>query len=410
MLTRSAGADPAQSIAGPPAELLPPLDPILVLTHYPLPSPNGYNVLERLAKQINSTREPRGALDKAGHRVMPTPEEYRAALPLQLEDNRAVLDELRPALQMEWVYPHPPAPDILFRQAREVRYAARLVVAEAEMLVEKGQPQEARAELLDVLKLSVVLPRGGAEIHWLVGASLQNMALRSLRRMVAHHKFSEPLLRDLRTRLSQLERDQVPLRETIAFEYEAQGPQTLTLSAPKFWELMGGAPGGPLVEVLELPGADQAAREFAARLLPQLMTWDAKIARLAAQPYYAIRDRIPERPKDLPEYGQAVVLCPVEANVLKKQAQALCQWRAARIMIALELYRTACGAYPDRLRLVAPPPTEDAVDPFSGRPFTYLKKGQTYVLYSTGPDGKNHGGRGGVTATPGMDYLIWPDP
>jgi hypothetical protein len=74
-----------------------------------VPSPNGYEVLERLSRRVDYSHTAGNGLTAIRH-VSDTRQEELAATPAQLADNRQVLQDLRQALDMEWLYPHPPSP------------------------------------------------------------------------------------------------------------------------------------------------------------------------------------------------------------------------------------------------------------------------------------------------------------
>jgi hypothetical protein len=64
-----------------------------------------------------------------------------------------------------------------------------------------------------------------------------------------------------------------------------------------------------------------------------------------------------------------------------------------RTELSLQEYRLRHGVYPDALRRLVP--TELAAvpaDPFTDQPLRYFRRGNTYVLYSVGPDLKDSGG------------------
>ena len=396
----------AAAPAASPSEL-PPLDPILALPKYLVPNPNGYAALKELVKQVNETHRVWG--DSKGGVYHPAPREAElAAVPAQLADNRTPLSALKRALDMEWLNPDAPAPDMLFPELSKVSYLARLWVQEANLFDQKGQEQAAIGNLLDALKLGVKVPRGGPEFPWLMGRMIESPALKELRRLIANHRLPVEVLTPLPDQLRDLVRQKVPLREIVAMDYECQGPQSLKLSAEEFWKLLGGSPD--FVPMLKLPGADAVSRDFIPRFLPKLMSWDAQIAELSAEPYGSARDKVAALTKGTKESYDADVMRPFPSWSLLRQGESQCYWRGTRIMAGLELDRAARGKYAEQLGQVKGMAPEDLVDPFSGKPLVYRPQGDGYVLYSTGPDGKDHGGhRQRQPVVEGSDLMLWPD-
>ncbi|MFN7559615.1 MAG: hypothetical protein ACK5RX_09685 [bacterium] len=87
-------------------------------------------------------------------------------------------------------------------------------------------------------------------------------------------------------------------------------------------------------------------------------------------------------------------------NIQDSEDQALATSRATFVILALESFRARTGAYPATLAELAPTnPTLDTTDPYTGKPFGYLRPvwisdGRGYLLWSAGNDGIDNGGIG----------------
>ena len=67
-----------------------------------------------------------------------------------------------------------------------------------------------------------------------------------------------------------------------------------------------------------------------------------------------------------------------------------------RVALALAVYRARHGEYPQKLEALVPELLgELPQDLFVGKPLSYRRTEQGYLLYSVGPSGKDHGGRDG---------------
>jgi len=81
----------------------------------------------------------------------------------------------------------------------------------------------------------------------------------------------------------------------------------------------------------------------------------------------------------------------------------LAESRAARILLELRRHKNDTGAWPANLaeieNRVAP---EALLDPVTGKPFVYRRTGDVFTLYSTGPNGRDEGGKAGD------DHRFWP--
>lgn len=87
--------------------------------------------------------------------------------------------------------------------------------------------------------------------------------------------------------------------------------------------------------------------------------------------------------------------------------EALANARAARVMLALDVYHQAKDSYPSTLdELKTTPGWEVPADPFSGKAFVYKTSESGYVLYSVGWDLGDNGGVAAKSRTEPGD-IIW---
>jgi hypothetical protein len=76
------------------------------------------------------------------------------------------------------------------------------------------------------------------------------------------------------------------------------------------------------------------------------------------------------------------------------------QLNAAELAVALRRFRLDRGAYPDDLSALAPEYLANVpIDPFTGRPPVYTRKGAGFELHAEGPKGR--------TPRPlGLDWVV----
>jgi len=81
--------------------------------------------------------------------------------------------------------------------------------------------------------------------------------------------------------------------------------------------------------------------------------------------------------------------------------------RATDAAIACERYRRRHGKLPQSLEELVPEflPKVPS-DPFDGEPLRYAVTGDGYLVYSVGPDGTHHGGRGDETGQPDLVFRV----
>ena len=116
-------------------------------------------------------------------------------------------------------------------------------------------------------------------------------------------------------------------------------------------------------------------------------------------------------PGSKPPATESVVLAGVywvfwHTNVLLEANRALLFWE-----LALRAYHEEHGQYPDssadfpeEVRRLLP------TDPYThSEPIKYLKEGDSYLLYSVGPDGVDDGGKPPVDSDYGLEWRIQPE-
>jgi len=99
---------------------------------------------------------------------------------------------------------------------------------------------------------------------------------------------------------------------------------------------------------------------------------------------------------------------PVIANGVAKAARAEADVRLARLALRLEEYRLAHGQYPEELTNLPDLPPHLNQEVLNEDPLRYWRKGEGYLLYSTGWNQKDDGGV--LDADPKQGDWVWPSP
>jgi hypothetical protein len=86
-------------------------------------------------------------------------------------------------------------------------------------------------------------------------------------------------------------------------------------------------------------------------------------------------------------------MMPAFARAADKRDEALARLALDRWGLALEAHRGKAGDYPATLSKVSPSIGGNLPgDPFTGKPLVYRPRGDGYLLYSVGVNGKDDGG------------------
>ncbi len=79
--------------------------------------------------------------------------------------------------------------------------------------------------------------------------------------------------------------------------------------------------------------------------------------------------------------------------------------RATPILIALRRHKEETGRWPETLENIEPKlPAQMLIDPQNNGPFVYKRNGDSFVLYSKGPNGLDERGS---SSRPADDWPIW---
>jgi hypothetical protein len=100
------------------------------------------------------------------------------------------------------------------------------------------------------------------------------------------------------------------------------------------------------------------------------------------------------RTKSTPLYFSILtrMLMPVFERAVWSRERLAANLGDAQIALALIIYKSAHGAYPDSLATLEAAGFKLPKDPFGGQPFKYRRDGVGFIVYSIGSDMKDDGG------------------
>ncbi len=267
------------------------------------------------------------------------------------------------------------------------RQLARVLVSESNVRAADHDFVGALDSRLDCIDLGVAVA-DGTFIDMMVGAALESLGAAKIEAVVA--PLDAPTCRAAAARLAAIETRRpafaVMLRTERAYSYEIalrmlQNKETLATDKGRD-------------ELLEDFGVDKGARgdaqvrEFLALTPATLRQSNERFygaaIEIAALPFQAAKVlRLPLNVDFVTAMERAIMERPDIRFIYESHAL---QDRLLQYALELRAHKLEAGAYPDGF------PT--ALDPFSpdGAPLIYKREGDTYRLYSVGPDGKDDGG------------------
>jgi len=345
-----------------------------------------------------------------------------------LARNRAALDLIKRAgarprcrLPVDWSGP-PYA--VFFPQFIQARESARLLAAEAIIAAENGDAEQAVESTRAGLRMSRHIASEPMLIPFLVAVAIEAVTLKNLSEVLQQVQLTPSQCGVLYDELERLDWPRYFHHATATEGCEALWFfETVERSPCEGWDLVANS--------MEMPGG-AAARPLIGLYLSPV----GKLVRLDEQVVYCdrleralnlMRKPFPEGPaackaavargEDLPRYWLMSRVIVDPSRVAVSCYRAIAYRNAMQVALALKAYSARRGAYPDALSTLreypggasaAPEMRRSPIqgwklplDPFSGKPFVYHRKGKGFVLYSFGEDLDDDGGR--PFARPGLD-------
>ena len=236
---------------------------------------------------------------------------------------------------------------------------------------------------LDIVQMGDDVSRGGPLIASLVGIAIQAIGRNEPWEATEH--LSLPQTRAAAARLEGIYARRVRFAQTLE-EEKRYGLAQIdeVVRQPNWRDPKGWGEDMTPAEKLQLLSItpDEMRRTYV-----QSMTQQIEQAQLP----YASRDKAPERKRDL----MSALLTPNWMRVGFSAARAETGNAVWLVTLALRAYKLERGAYPENLRALVPGFLRNVPsDPFGGgEALRYKRTGETYVLWSIGPDGVDNGGR-----------------
>ncbi|MCC6794208.1 MAG: sigma-70 family RNA polymerase sigma factor [Candidatus Hydrogenedentes bacterium] len=315
-------------------------------------------------------------------------------------------DALRKGLEVgNAQVPMASGPEELLGYLQYFRQLGQLMTLEAKMYAARGEYNAAFANYSDLLRFSSESTHGAVMIGQLVGFAIQSVSANAMR-----NSFSNASNDDLEKMASTIQ-NIMETRPTISETVGTEGQifsnwfygQFETPQA--FYEYMLDPQHGFANDSNKTELATISPDALYAMMEKTLALYDTA-SEQAQLPYYEYT-RIHD-PDMTNGNTVAEMLFPAISNLVGAGSNATAQLDALEIMIALEQYRRAEGAYPGSLDALSPSYlNETRVDPFTGNPYHYHIADDGFRLYSTGSDRVDNGGIAGTTwVTDGNDIVF----
>ncbi|MGC4043585.1 MAG: hypothetical protein QM758_07245 [Armatimonas sp.] len=363
--------------------------------------PNGYDTLQDALKFT--------VMEKDGVTVRPKrvsdsyPTRYVTfSLPDRLklvQANAASIAKTREALAQQYRFP-PHNTDT--HVGKPLRDQAYMLIIAGETYADSGNLPEASRCILDAIELGVTIPHGGGIMPFLWGTACENMGMAALNRLL--EKLDAKTARAAADRLARIEQKRTPFPEILYQENHGlhhemeklftQSPLTAwrnigtnyygvsTFTSALLGETGGGNPS--LADKARLVGLQTLVTyQGPGPTITKLDDWMHTLAEQSKLPWG------PQRPALKEPNGNVLAqfIGPVFTWTEFKDVQARTNLVLVKTKLRLRATFLETGCYPAKLENLPS-------DPFSPTrsPLKYRSDGQTFTLWSVGPDAADNGG------------------
>jgi len=296
-----------------------------------------------------------------------------------LKKNEGALNLARQATLIEkcrFPLEYEKGPKMLLPHLSKMARLARLLALKAGLQSREGQTDESLKTIQVGLRLGKSLLAEPICISQLVRISINIIVLNEME-MILDQKKTQP------TTYEDLIRELDGLEGRRAFTRSLEGERAIWLWAFK----------EPSMAV-EYPGE---YRLYGSYLLRPILKMDevhylrmmGRIIALSRLPYYQAIARVKDFKKelgDVPRYCYLTrILVPALNNAFVRQTQSEAQIRAAKLALALKIYKAKKGTYPLSLKALTPEILPQLPqDPFTGKDYIYRREGEGFIVYSLG--------------------------
>ena len=377
---------PMPRIVGKPAPLL---ASAVAIPDAKLPNPNGYDLLVKAAKSVN--REGAGSpltMEKL------SPEEDLKRQRASTQKNAAPLALVRQALKMPIVVPpkrglRAPSPPY-----SDLRWLSRIILQESAVRAADGNPNLAVDGALDVVEMGAVLQNNSNSIGMLVGLAIESLGRGDIMRRRGEMSPEEAAQAARRLQAIEAKRPSFAAIQQEVMRNNLSEMRDL-LRGPEWKKFRDGSDTKSYARMLKGFGDITALRR----------TSDLQIESnfMAASQAIIARDRLPYSPKlpIVPDPADAMSALFVGAETSRGVTRSRVSYernaaahRLLMVDLALQASTPSIDKYPQSLSELAPKYLKPVPrDPFApNSPLGYKRQGDTFLLYSVGPDGIDNGG------------------
>jgi type II secretory pathway pseudopilin PulG len=359
--------------------------PVVVIPNPVLPNPNAFDFYVRAGNAVIGDKQIGDAVS-----TKPTGVYSLAQKEALVQQNLGAIKTLHEGFAYPYVNPPARSASALFPYYAKFRGMARLLSLQGQVRAAQGDWNSAAESYMDAIRMGEDIPHGSVLIGDLVGIACQAIGRRPMWGTLEHLNASQT--RAACGRLESIMARHFPYSGTLREEKYFGQAAMLELFADE--KKRNAALAG--MDEGETSGhAKQALSSLMYlvysknRIMNNHTTYMDRSAALADQPYGL---HLP--PPPLPNDPINSILLPIFSQARLKDVETQTQNGLLLITLALHAFKLEHGHYPAALTEMTPAYVKQLPDdPFAAKgTFQYHNQGESYTLYSIGPDGKDDGG------------------
>ncbi len=361
----------------------------VVIPETRLPNPNGYDLLVKATESVDRK-------DAGSPLTIDTlsPEEDLKRQRASTLKNAAALALVRQALKLPIVVPSKRGPRAPSPPYSGFRWLSRIVLQEGAVFAADRHMDRAMNSALDVVEMGAALQNGSNEIGMLVGLAIESMGRSDIMRRRA--KLNSEQAAQSARRLESIDAKR-PAYAEIQREVTWNNLSEMRdiLRDPEWKKFHDGGEAKSMAGMLKGMGDINKLRQTSDLQIESnfMAASDAILAR-ARLPY---SPKLPVVPDPTDALSTLLVNPDTSLGITRSRVSYERNAAASRMLIvelAREAFWTASRQNPQSLQELVPKYLSAVPrDPFApGSELRYERQGESYVLYSVGPDGVDNGG------------------
>lgn len=364
--------------------------PPLHLPLHPMPVKNAFDVFVSASNDLIDTDLVGFALSKKHTSANPYDREYSLTEKKKLVlENEGAIKKMVSGFELPYMTPPTRSFNVTYPYYVKFRAMARLLALKSEILQKEKRWFDAANCDMDILQIGAMCPIGGGIIPGLVGIAVSAIGSRDLAKFIDHLNLTQTKV--ILSRYSKIRKQRQAFADNLQEEKWSvlASLYSVSLDGAALGKQLGN-PNDPNRKALRIALSLRILLYGKRNIIHNISAEYDECINYMRQDYN--RNSREPRIRSDPISDE---LIPSIKDVYVKAAGMKAKVSLLYTALALHAYQCEHGIFPKSLSALEPQYfKKQLVDPFGNNEyFHYSTQGNKYILYSIGPDGKDHGGK-----------------